>query len=728
METSTKGSQDHTDIPQRQQRRDIQGLRMVAVLLVLANHLCGMPQGGFVGVDVFFVISGFLITGNLLRMAGSAGNISFQKFYANRFRRIVPAATVVLLLIYLSAVVVFQPSRAHQIGVDAVFAAVFASNWRFAARGTDYFAANDMVSPIQHYWSLSIEEQFYCLWPAIIFAIGLVVARRNLAPSRRWLSGAAIGCVIAASFGWALHQTASEPTWAYFDTLARFWELGVGAFLATAVTVLERIPTFVRPFLSWGGLGIIALSALLISEGSPAFPAPLGVLPVFGSAMVIVAGIGQEPAHQHLLSNRVAVYIGNISYSLYLVHWPVIVYLSVFMAPFGVSYYLAALAIVFALAIASYRFVETPTRYGKWRNLSEIINEFRRGQWRWRVHGRREEDFPHTGILVLTLLVIGLTLLTLRPADRVRGLEREGLSTPTGGPERKSESNTDPLRSALQREIDKALTAANWPQLDPSMESVISDGSVAPPEMQLCAVVGIPDPNLCTWGQPDAPTKIMLVGDSIALTYGSPLRQLALNSGGIIQLHIEAMPGCQFVNDQMLSSVKEVNNMCPSRKQHTIDVIRAARPDVVIISNNYVAKTLLEGGVLDPDQWAESMRKMVDQLGDSVKKFVWLSAPPADKNVKECYTNKSSVPDDCISEVTTQWLSIARAEQGVAKSFGGVWIDSRPWFCSEFNATDFCPAFVGTTPTKSDLQHMTPAYGNRIYPVIGESFKKAGVY
>ena len=160
--------------PPSSQRLDIQGLRMVAVVVVLCFHLFGWPRGGFVGVDVFFVISGFLITGNLLRMASNTGNVSFKRFYVNRVRRIVPAATVVLILTLIAGAMVFQRGRLHQVALDALSAFFFMSNWRFGLRGTDYFGEFDLLSPIQHYWSLSIEEQFYFVWPALIFVVWLV--------------------------------------------------------------------------------------------------------------------------------------------------------------------------------------------------------------------------------------------------------------------------------------------------------------------------------------------------------------------------------------------------------------------------------------------------------------------------------------------------------------------------------------------------------------------------
>jgi peptidoglycan/LPS O-acetylase OafA/YrhL len=218
---------------------------MVAVLTVFANHLWGWPSGGFVGVDVFFVISGFLITGNLLRDAELRGTVSFRKFYWNRVRRIVPAATVVLVLTYLAATLVFLPFRSHQVGIDALFAFVFLSNWWFAYQGTDYFrAAENSVSPLQHYWSLSIEEQFYFVWPALIFLISLIILRKGWSHAHRMrIAGIVMGAVIVASLGWALYETATSPAWAYFNTFARVWELGVGALLACAVGLFARIPS-----------------------------------------------------------------------------------------------------------------------------------------------------------------------------------------------------------------------------------------------------------------------------------------------------------------------------------------------------------------------------------------------------------------------------------------------------------------------------------------------------
>jgi peptidoglycan/LPS O-acetylase OafA/YrhL len=697
---------------------DIQGLRMVAVLTVFANHLWDWPRGGFIGVDVFFVISGFLITGNLLRTAERSGNVSFTKFYWNRIRRIVPAATVVLILTYFASVLVFVPFRAHDIGIDAIFAFVFMANWWFATKGTDYFTAGDSVSPLQHYWSLSIEEQFYFVWPALIFGVSLIVARKAWTHNRRMLLASGLmGVIVAGSLGWALYETATFPTWAYFNTVARVWELGAGALLATAVGVLAQIPHQVKPMLSWAGLALISASVFLIGDDSTGFPAPWALLPVAGTAIIIAAGVGGEPRFQGLLRNPVSTYIGDISYSLYLVHWPVIVILGA-MVDVGWRFYFGVLTLAFGLTIASYHFVENPLRHADFEKARAAAQLLRRRQY------RPERSSAYAALAALVLLTAGLGIYVQRSAAYDQGntppiaVASEGLVPP--GPEQ----NTGPLTAALHDEIVAALEATEWPHLDPSMESVITSPGTGP-DIAHCGQPTFPDATLCTWGSPSAPTRVVVVGDSVGLFYVGPLREIALNSEGQVQVHSEAMFGCAFVDDLIAYVDKSLLDACPARKQHAIDVINATRPDVVIISNTYTKKKVVGSDQnMTPGEWFESMRQIVGKFSGSTKKVVFMAPPPADKQISDCYGTRSSTPGDCISQVTNEWNSVAMFEQNLAKSIGGAWVDSRPWFCSGRG----CPSFVGSTPTKSDVVHMTPAYGQKIFRVIGESFRQAGVF
>src|SRR5215210_6852 len=229
---STAGTASAT----RAHRADIQGLRALAVLLVALGH-AGVPafRGGFVGVDVFFVVSGFLITGILLAEARTTGSISLAAFYVRRARRILPAAALTLIAVDVVALLALNFVRARAAETDSVWAGLFAANVRFAHEGTDYFARSQPPSPLLHYWSLAVEEQFYLVWPALLGVLALCGRRIRAALPFVVLA------LTVASLVWAVRFTATSPTAAYFSPLARAWELGLGAALAFHVTRLGRM-------------------------------------------------------------------------------------------------------------------------------------------------------------------------------------------------------------------------------------------------------------------------------------------------------------------------------------------------------------------------------------------------------------------------------------------------------------------------------------------------------
>ena len=255
-------------------RRDIQGLRAVAVLLVLADHLLGFPAGGYVGVDVFFVISGYLITG-LLTGHGSGRRLSLRAFYVRRARRILPAALLVLVSTDLLGRLLFSPLRARQTVSDSLWAAAFGANRHFAALGVDYFARGRPVSPLQHYWSLSVEEQFYLVWPALI-VLAAAACRGRATSVRRAVLGLA-GLGTAGSFLWSVHATTAAPVSAYFSTATRSWELGAGALLCLARPTRHPRAAALG---AWAGLAAIGSAAVLF-DATTAFPEPRAVMPDF---------------------------------------------------------------------------------------------------------------------------------------------------------------------------------------------------------------------------------------------------------------------------------------------------------------------------------------------------------------------------------------------------------------------------------------------------------------
>lgn len=355
-------------------RRDIDGLRAIAILLVVTYH-AGVPfvSGGYVGVDVFFVISGFLITGLLLQEVARTGTISIRDFYARRARRLLPASALVLVVTIIVSHAIMSPLTAQRVNGDAIASALYVANWHFAMQTTDYFAAQVNASPLLHYWSLAVEEQFYMLWPMLILgALGIGVARSHRFDTtalRRIVL--ALGAVGVVSFLWSALLTGSQPGWSYYGLQARAWELAIGAGLAALTGSVSRLPRIVAVLGGWLGLGLIIFSALRFND-STTYPGTAALVPVLGTALVIMAGVrvrtGGTPL---LLSQPRLVAIGLISYSLYLWHWPLLTFarsltshVTIDGEPIPAPWWAIALAVVasFAMAVISTRFIENPAR------------------------------------------------------------------------------------------------------------------------------------------------------------------------------------------------------------------------------------------------------------------------------------------------------------------------------------------------------------------------------
>jgi peptidoglycan/LPS O-acetylase OafA/YrhL len=338
-------------------RPEIQGLRAVAVLLVVLYH-AGVPalSGGFVGVDVFFVISGFLITGGLVKELRTRGSVSLSGFYSRRAARILPAATVAIAGVIVMTLVFLPMTRWAAVGRDALSSSLYFINWSLAGSSVDYLARDQAASPLQHFWSLAVEEQFYLIWPLLLIAVALV--------SRRWgRRGAALGVAFfllsVPSLLWSVYMTSTDPGPAYFVTTTRIWELAVGAGLAMVTARELKVGESGRAIVGWLGLVAVVASAVLYDLSTP-FPGYAALLPTLGTAAVIWAGASSSWGPGALLSQRPAVWVGTISYSLYLWHWP---FLVVAEAMFGELTLAGGLVVVTASLIPawlSYRFVETP--------------------------------------------------------------------------------------------------------------------------------------------------------------------------------------------------------------------------------------------------------------------------------------------------------------------------------------------------------------------------------
>jgi peptidoglycan/LPS O-acetylase OafA/YrhL len=348
--------------PGQGRRPDIQGLRALAVSAVLLYHLWpGAVPGGYVGVDVFFVISGFLITAMLHREIQATGRVRVLSFYARRVRRLLPAAFVVLaatlvMLVFLLPRVVWRQNL-----VDIRAASAYLLNWQLAADRTDYLAGADSPSLVQHYWSLAVEEQFYVLWPLLLL-VALALGTR-LHVRRRASLVILLGVTTAASFAVAVLNTAAEPAFGFFGTQSRAWEFALGGLVAVAPAV--RWSPVAGRVAGWAGVALVVSACLLLGGDTP-FPGWYALLPAAGCSLVLAAGSSAVRGSVADVSSFGPVgWLGDHSYGVYLWHWPPVVVLPWLLhAPLGGGAKVGLLGATLVLAWLTKRYVEDPVRSG----------------------------------------------------------------------------------------------------------------------------------------------------------------------------------------------------------------------------------------------------------------------------------------------------------------------------------------------------------------------------
>ena len=334
-------------------RADIEGLRALAILLVIACHCdASWCRGGFVGVDVFFVLSGYLITGLLSAELRSSSRLDLMAFFARRARRLLPACAVVLLATMVAAAVVLPPQQLEFAGRAASAAALYASNVFFDADAANYFAPSVESNPLLHTWSLGVEEQFYVVWPLLVM----------VAAGRRWRALWLLGTVAALSFACCLYTTRHAPTFAFYELPARAWEFAAGGLLT-----LLPLPTGARATLAArvggivGAVVILAVSAVL--HGGAGFPGWTAVMPVCGSLAILFAGaVSPQYGISRLLSTVPMQFLGARSYSLYLWHWPCVLFAEAIVPAAGGAAKLAAAVVSLCFASLTFRYVECPVR------------------------------------------------------------------------------------------------------------------------------------------------------------------------------------------------------------------------------------------------------------------------------------------------------------------------------------------------------------------------------
>jgi peptidoglycan/LPS O-acetylase OafA/YrhL len=684
-----------TDV--RHFRPDIQGLRALAVLLVIVAH-SGFTtvSGGFVGVDVFFVISGFLITSLLVREAARTGRISLLGFYSRRARRILPAAAVVAVATVVASILFLPLVRAVEVIKDSVWAAAFAANIRFASVGTDYFAKGEPASPLQHYWSLSVEEQFYLVWPLLLVAAATLAASRGGRLGRR-TPLLLIGGLSAASMAWSIYATYESPTTAYFSTLTRAWELGVGAGLAVLMSRgVIRPPQWLVQVLGLLGLGAVLLACLWYSPQTR-FPGYQALLPVVGTALLLYAGGDpRSTLASRLLSMRPARVVGDWSYSLYLWHWPILRIAEdrLHVARLPIEKLLVALVLIFGLSALTYRFVEEP---------------FRRGRL-WARPRFGVALYPMSLVMVIVVAVSGRAWV-----DQELGVNGDNPAITTADFHGQKLSK-DPHVALVQASTLAAQEGKPIPSdLVPGLLGLRKDTA---PLGDCDYRTGTRD--LCANGDVDSDKVMVLVGDSHARAWSPAFTELGRQQG--YRTYYLVFSGCSATR----AIQAEPQNLrpwddCESFKDWVVQTVGDLSPDVVVVATSAVSPIVGPDGepvglVKDRDQFKDlvsaGFAEELAELKPLTDRLVVLgNTPKLPREPGVCMSQGGGVTlEDCLFKRGSLMHSIQMDFKKAAEGQGVPYVNALPWFCYRL----LCPPVIGNTIAMRDSEHMTPEYAEEL--------------
>lgn len=674
-------------------RSDIQGLRALAVMAVIFDHLFGWPSGGFVGVDVFFVISGFLITGLLLREHKRTGRISFVDFYRRRVKRIMPVALVVVVATLFAAYFLFSSDRFGETLADGFWATFFAANWHFAAAGTDYFQLGGPVSPLQHYWSLAVEEQFYFVWPWVMLAIFSLVARGSHGTERRArvLIGVTIVVLSAISFMWAIWETLNNPTWAYFSTFSRAWELGIGAMVAIGAARLSRIPQGWRPILGWVGLLGITASLFVVSDEN-LFPAPWAALPVISTALVIAAGTGGPQRFLWPLMNRTTNHIGDLSYSLYLWHFPVLVLLLTLMPGDNWGYYVSALLVTAFLSVSSYHLIENPIRKSRW-----LTSKSKRE--RGPVLVDRKVAIGWVGLASVVSLVLVLAAVQSQRAPVPVTDPNKALYAYSS--DATSSVSAQPVcRGAATLDSTADCSPDTSAKLSPSPDDLSSDTG----NSYKCFPKEDEPMKSCSYGDSNSATKVAIVGDSHAASLLPGLSEQASSQGWALDTYVGA--ACIWIEDSCAAM--------PAIQ----DALVSGGYDIVITS------AYRGSGDTDKRKLAEKYAAAWQPVANSGSKIIVVADVPGSVgDAVSCTTRANFNPavDNCAIEASKAFRVQDASAMAVPLVSGAKLVETRQYFC-----TDTCPQVIGGVLVyRDDISHISATYSKTLGPYIARDISLA---
>jgi peptidoglycan/LPS O-acetylase OafA/YrhL len=669
----------------RVHRTDIQALRALAVLSVVIFHLWpNRLPGGFVGVDVFFVISGFLITQHLLRDVAK-GTFSVITFWARRIRRLLPASLTVLVFtaaaIFLVAPKDLWPTWISEVGASAAYF----ENWTLANNAVDYLAADNAASPTQHFWSLSVEEQFYFSLPILIWLLVVTVRKKSMVVVSRavvWL----LAAIVLSSLVAAIYLTYAEPVSSYFFTQVRAWQFGAGALLASVWASVPTSKNFkLTSFLL--GISLIVLPSVFLN-GAMAYPGFWALIPTIGAVLALASDLEDGPLAE-LMSWKPIQFIGDVSYSIYLWHWPLIILLPYVLGELTTFSKLAIIGLSFGLAALSQKFIEQP-----------FIN-----------FGRREGARNHraiTGMAIACGALLASSMAVAAHADesiRVELTQQQQvvnsgldcLGAASNAPDGKVCVNPD-LEKTLMPSVDLASHDSPSLLLPASCQGTKASDSIPKP----CNLTG-----------KQSSTKIALIGDSHSAQFMAPMLALALKNDW--QVVSFSKGGCPLsyaerTHDPILKSA------CKKWVKAAVAQLKNQNFDLVVTSQ--VSGTEWASGTQKQSTYSQlGLVRVWRELNSAgVPVIVLKDNPRPIKSVLICIKkNKFDNLDKCQNSKTKAMLF--DPQPGAALSLNSPktkLVDFTDVYCD----SKMCDAVIGGVIVNRDENHLTNTFSRTLAPYL----------
>lgn len=678
----------------RKFRPEIQLLRAIAVLAVLVYHVVptALP-GGFIGVDVFFVISGFLITSHMLGEVERTGKLSLSQFWANRVRRILPAATVAIVVTVIGALVFLPTTQLGTVAKQAVASALYVQNFVLAAQSVDYLGQNAAPSPFQHFWSLSVEEQFYLVWPfVVVVAIWLaklgarshnkegVIFHRRF----RLVVFFIFSVVCIVSFVWSVSLVDASNPAAYFVTPTRMWELGIGGLLACYLGDPQEFP-MVRKVLAIVGVATIVFTSVVYTGEAPKFPGASALLPTFGAVAVIIAGETRGLISLSPIVNWKPVQLTGLwSYSLYLWHFPLVVFFRERNGrdAQGISEIVALVAISFVLAMLSYYYLEQPIRVAPFLKKSN------------------RRTLVVAGVAVALTATVALTPLWKQAATIVA--EQKAI-------QRLSEDQSLQVgRASLNSSAFTAFIEGYEGIVSPSLSNVGKDQPQYPCA-QVPTVATGSETTPCVVANENGAKTLAVVGDSHASQWVPALEKVVEGTDWklVVYLHNSCPFSLAARNYETHGELK-----CTEPNKEVINKLLQLKPNRILITNLAVT----------------DIPRQPDEEYAGTKGFVEAWKPLARAGIPITvlhdtpYTGNKKVIPDCVAtqlrKGSVDKCGIPRSKimhmagtngalyAAVQSTKGANFIDLTDAFCTDTE----CPAVIGNELVYRDTNHVTKTY------------------